>query len=68
MQFYTAFVLGKLVSTNEKRLNKYIRESGYCSRRFADKLIEKNRVTINGIVPELVTKVVPGDKFCVDVM
>jgi len=68
MQFYTAFVLGKLVSTNEKRLNKYISDSGYCSRRFADKLIEKNRVTINGIVPELGTKVVPGDKVCVDGM
>jgi len=68
MQFYSAFVLGKLVSTNEKRLNKYISDSGYCSRRFADKLIEKNRVTINGIVPELGTKVVPGDKVCVDGM
>lgn len=51
---------------NEKRLNKYISDSGYCSRRFADKLIENNRVTINGKVPELGTKVVPGDKVCVD--
>ena len=31
-----------------KRLNKYISESGYCSRREADKLIEQQRVTING--------------------
>ncbi|WP_407919558.1 23S rRNA pseudouridine(2604) synthase RluF [Cognaticolwellia mytili] len=43
-------------------------DSGYCSRRFADKLIEKNRVTINGMVPELGTKVIPGDKVCVDGM
>jgi len=56
------------VSINEKRLNKYISDSGYCSRRFADKLIENNRVTINGKVPELGTKVVPGDKVCVDGM
>ena len=44
-----------------KRLNKYISESGYCSRREADKLIEQNRVTINGKVPELGTKVQNGD-------
>jgi pseudouridine synthase len=54
------------VSTYEKRLNKYISDSGYCSRRFADKLIENSRVTINGKVPELGTKVVPGDRVCVD--
>ena len=54
------------VSENGKRLNKYISDSGYCSRRFADKLIEQNRVTINGKVPELGTKVVVGDRVCVD--
>ena len=54
------------MSSYEKRLNKYISDSGYCSRRFADKLIENNRVTINGKVPELGTKVVSGDKVCVD--
>ena len=54
------------MSSYEKRLNKYISDSGYCSRRFADKLIENNRVTINGKVPELGTKVVLGDKVCVD--
>ncbi|KGJ87973.1 23S rRNA pseudouridine(2604) synthase RluF [Colwellia psychrerythraea] len=44
-----------------KRLNKYISDSGFCSRRHADKLIEQRRVTINDNVPELGTKVVPGD-------
>jgi pseudouridine synthase len=53
-------------STNEKRLNKYISESGFCSRRGADKLIEANRVTINGEIPELGTKVQPGDVVKVD--
>lgn len=49
-----------------KRLNKYISDSGFCSRRHADKLIEENRVTINGKVPELGTKVVPGDEVKVN--
>lgn len=52
--------------SNEKRLNKFISESGFCSRREADKLIEQNRVTINGKRPELGTKVISGDKVAVD--
>ena len=39
------------------RLNKYISDTGYCSRREADKLIEQGRVTINGKIPEMGTKV-----------
>ncbi|MGB0936223.1 MAG: 23S rRNA pseudouridine(2604) synthase RluF [Colwellia sp.] len=50
----------------EKRLNKYISESGFSSRRGADKLIEENRVTINGKIPELGTKVQLGDVVEVD--
>lgn len=49
-----------------KRLNKFISESGFCSRRGADKLIEENRVTINGKIPELGTKVLSGDVVKVD--
>jgi 23S rRNA pseudouridine2604 synthase len=49
-----------------KRLNKYISDSGFCSRRSADKLIENNRVTINDKVPELGTKVLFGDEVKVD--
>ncbi len=48
------------------RINKYLSEVGYCSRRAADKLIEEGRVTINGKVPEMGTKVTPGDEVCVD--
>ncbi|MEE4245064.1 MAG: 23S rRNA pseudouridine(2604) synthase RluF, partial [Kangiellaceae bacterium] len=48
------------------RLNKFISDSGFCSRREADKLIEQNRVKINGEVPALGTKVNPGDKVSVD--
>lgn len=39
------------------RLNKYLSEVGFCSRRAADKLINQGRVTINGQVPEMGTKV-----------
>ena len=52
--------------TNLTRLNKYLSEVGYCSRRAADKLIEEGRVTINGVVPEMGTKVAPNDEVCVD--
>lgn len=48
------------------RLNKFISDSGVCSRREADKLIEQKRVKINGILPELGTKVALGDKVTVD--
>ena len=48
------------------RINKYLTEAGYCSRRAADKLIDQGRVTINGKVPELGTKVAPGDEVHVN--
>ena len=50
----------------QTRINKYLSEIGYCSRRAADKLIEQNRITINGKIPEMGTKVMPKDKICVD--
>lgn len=52
--------------TEAKRLNKYISESGFCSRREADKLIEADRVMINDKIPELGTKVLPDDVVKVD--
>jgi 23S rRNA pseudouridine2604 synthase len=51
---------------NLKRLNKFIGETGYCSRREADKIIEEGRVTINGVVPELGTKVSLDDEVRID--
>ncbi|CAH0526609.1 23S rRNA pseudouridine(2604) synthase RluF [Vibrio hippocampi] len=53
-------------STDGKRLNKFISETGFCSRREADKLIEQQRVTINGNVPEMGTKVMSGDHVEID--
>lgn len=48
------------------RINKYLSEIGYCSRRAADKLIDQGRVTINGAVPEMGTKITSGDLVKVD--
>lgn len=50
----------------QTRINKYLSEVGYCSRRGADKLIEQGRVTINGKVPEMGTKITEGDIVKVD--
>ncbi len=49
-----------------KRINKFLSEVGYCSRREADKLIEAGRVTINGVIPEIGTKLAPSDIVHVD--
>ena len=49
-----------------KRINKYLSEVGYCSRREADKLIEAGRVTVNGNIPEMGTKISPNDVVHVD--
>ncbi|MGB0888129.1 MAG: pseudouridine synthase, partial [Vicingaceae bacterium] len=49
-----------------KRLNKAISETGYCSRRGADKLIEEGRVKVNGKTPELGTKVTATDVISVN--
>lgn len=50
----------------QTRINKYLSEVGYCSRRAADKLIAQGRVTINGKVPEMGTKITEGDEVHVN--
>ncbi len=50
----------------QTRINKYLSEVGYCSRRAADKLIDQGRVTINGKVPEMGTKITDRDEIRVD--
>jgi 23S rRNA pseudouridine2604 synthase len=51
---------------NLTRINKFLSETGYCSRREADKLLDEGRITINGILPEMGTKVAPSDEVRVD--
>jgi 23S rRNA pseudouridine2604 synthase len=53
-------------SNEATRINKYLSEVGYCSRRASDKLIDEGRVRINGQIPEKGTKVLPGDVVSVD--
>ena len=48
------------------RINKYLSEVGYCSRREADRLIEGGKVTINGKIPEMGAKVEKGDQVEVE--
>ena len=48
------------------RINKYLSEVGFCSRREADRMLEQGRITVNGAVPELGTKVSDEDEILVD--
>jgi len=48
------------------RINKFISETGHCSRREADKLVESGRVTINGAVAELGSQAEAGDDVRID--
>jgi 23S rRNA pseudouridine2604 synthase len=43
------------------RINKFISETGFCSRREADKLVAAGKVTINGVVAELGSQAEEGD-------
>ncbi|BBP42592.1 23S rRNA pseudouridine(2604) synthase RluF [Thiosulfativibrio zosterae] len=52
--------------TDAIRLNKFISDSGHCSRREADRLIAQNAVKINGKPAELGTPVMPGDEVTVN--
>ena len=54
------------MSENLTRLNKYLSEAGFCSRRQADRLIDAGRVTINDVIPEMGTKVALEDVVKVD--
>jgi 23S rRNA pseudouridine2604 synthase len=51
---------------NNMRINKFISESGVCSRREADKWVEAGRVTINGRLAELGSQAEKEDMVCVD--
>lgn len=49
-----------------KRLNKFIADSGYCSRREADRLIEEGRVDVDGHPGALGDRILPGMRVTVD--
>jgi 23S rRNA pseudouridine2604 synthase len=52
--------------TEPVRINKYLSEAGFCSRREADRLIESGKVTVDGVPAEMGTKVQPGQRVCVN--
>lgn len=49
-----------------KRINKFISETGFCSRREADKIVAEGRVLVNGNVAEMGTKVSADDEIRID--
>jgi 23S rRNA pseudouridine2604 synthase len=51
---------------NDKSLNKFISETGACSRREADALIDEGRVTINGAIARKGNRVLPSDEVRID--
>lgn len=55
-----------MINEKSTRINKYLSEAGYCSRRKADKLLDEGKITINGKIPEMGTKVGEGDEVCVN--
>ena len=48
------------------RINKYLSEIGFCSRREADNLISNGRIIINNIQAELGQKINFNDKIFID--
>ncbi len=58
--------MAKNVKHEDIRINKVIGESGFCSRREADQLILDGRVTINGELATLGSRVAEGDKVKID--
>ena len=52
--------------TKKIRVNKFLSEIGYCSRREADRLIEQNKLKVNGDVPKMGTKVSEHDVITVE--
>lgn len=51
---------------DKTRINKYLSEVGFCSRREADRMLEQGRITVNGAIPEMGTKVSEEDEILVD--
>ena len=54
------------MTEHKVRINKFLSQAGFCSRREADKFILDERVTINGIVAKMGEKIDPNDDVSVD--
>ena len=51
---------------DEMRINKFLSECGFCSRREADRLLEAGKVTVDGKVAFLGSKLIPGQEVKVN--
>ncbi|MBR4753648.1 MAG: pseudouridine synthase [Lachnospiraceae bacterium] len=51
---------------DEMRINKFLSECGFCSRREADRLLEAGKVTVDGQVASLGSKLIPGQEVKVN--
>lgn len=56
----------KALGQEQIRINKYLSDAGFCSRREADRLAEAGRITVDGHMAKAGDKVVPGSVVCVD--
>ena len=54
------------MSENNVRINKFLSQAGFCSRREADQYVEDGRVTINGLVAVMGSKISLEDDISVD--
>ena len=54
------------MTEHKVRINKFLSQAGFCSRREADKFILDERVTINGVVAKMGEKIDPNDDVSVD--
>ena len=54
------------MTENKVRINKFLSQAGFCSRREADKFILDERVTINGAIAKMGEKIDPSDDISVD--
>ena len=54
------------MTEHKVRINKFLSQAGFCSRREADKFILDERVTINGIVAKMGEKIDQNDDISVD--
>ena len=55
-----------MTATDALRINKYLSERGLCSRREADSWVSAGRITVNGVVATLGTRVAAGDEVALD--
>ena len=54
------------MTEDKVRINKFLSQAGFCSRREADKFILDERVTINGVIAKMGEKIDPNDDISVD--